>query len=309
MLSTDQARVVDPILTEHARGYTNAEYIGGILFPKVDMPTRAAKRIEFDRASFRRYRTERAPGANINQVSFGYAGKTVSLTQHALSAVTPVEHQEEAGAVPGIDIQRENVDLVLAAIALEKEIAQATTARNAATYAATNKVALAGADRFSDPDSDPLEVVFDFKETIRRKIGRRPNTLALGGAVGAVLKKHPKIRDHYKYTTAPAITDEMLRAYFEVANLAIGDGIYDEGDQTFDIWGDDLILAYVPPVGQRNMKLPGYGYTYQLRGHPYVEPPVWERGVRSWINDVFDEYSAELVGADAGALIQGAIAR
>lgn len=308
MQSTDQARVVDPILTDHARGYTNAEFVGGVLFPTVDMPTRAAKRIQFDRASFRRYRTIRAPGAPIGQISFGYEGKAVSLTQHALSAVTPVEHQEEAGAVPGIDIQRENVDLVLAAIATEKEIAQATTARTAASYAASNKIALAGADKFSDDTSNPLEVVSDMKETIRARIGRRPNTLVMGGRPGTTLKRHPAIRDHFRYTTASTITDDMLRSYFDVQNLAIGDAIYDQDDgTTVDVWGNDLILAYVPPKGARNMRLPSFGYTYQLRNHPFVEPPHWERGIRSWINDVVDEYSAELVGADAGALIQNAI--
>lgn len=308
MLSTDQARVVDPILTDHARGYTNAEFIGSALFPQVDMPTRAAKRIQFDRASFRRYRTIRAPGAPIGQISFGYEGKAVALTQHALSAVTPVEHQDEAGAVPGIDIQKENVDLVLAVVATEKEIAQATTARTAAAYANTNKTALVGADKFSDPASKPLDVVSDFKETIRKRIGRRPNTLALGGAVATVLKRHPLIRDHYKFTNSSTVTDEMLRAYFDVANIAVGDAIYDQDDgTTVDVWGNDLVLAYVPPAGQRNMRLPSYGYTYQLRNHPFVEPPHYERGIRSWVNDVFDEYSAELVGADAGALIQNAI--
>lgn len=308
MLSTDQARVVDPILTDYARGYSNAQYVGGLLFPAVSMPTRAAKRIEFDRASFRRYRTLRAPGAAINAITFGYEGKSVNLSQHALSAVTPKEHQEEAEAVPGIDIQKENSDLVLAAIALEKEVGQATAARNATAYAATNKVALAGSDKFSDDDSDPLAVVSDYKEVIRKRIGRRPNTLNLGGAVAARLKVHPKIRDHYKYTTSSVITDDMLRAYFDVAQIGIGDGIYDDDQgNTVDIWGNDLVLAFAAPVGSRNMRLPSYGYTYQLANYPFVEPPVWERGIRSWINDIFDEYSPELVGPDAGALIQGAL--
>lgn len=308
MLSTDQARVVDPILTDHARGYTNAEFVGIKLFPQVDMPTRAAKRIVFDRASFRRYQTIRAPGAQIGQISFGYAGAAVALTQHALSAVTPVEHQEEAAAVPGIDIQKENVDLVLAVIATEKEIGQASLARDATKYAATNKVALAGTDKFSSDNSDPLSVVTGFKETIRSRIGRRANTIVTGGAVAARLRNHPKIKDQFKYTTSATVSDEMLAQYFGVSGFFVGDAIYDQDDgTTVDVWGNDMVLAYVPPAGARNMRLPSYGYTYQLRNHPFVEPPHYERGIRSWVNDVFDEYSPELVGADAGALIQATL--
>lgn len=306
-MSTDQARVIDPILSEHARGYSNAAFIGGVLFPTVDMPTRAAKRIEFGRESFKRYRTIRAPGARLGEVSFGYEGKTVSLTQHALSAKTPVEHQEEASEVPGIDVLRENLDVVLAVIALEKEIAQATLARTASLYAPTNKVALVGDDRWTDPDSDPLAVVSDYKEVVRKRTGRRPNTMALAATAASALKKHPKLLEHYKHTTSSSITVEMMKSYFELTDIVVGDAIYDDdAGNSVDVWGNDAILAFVPPAGQRNMRLPGYGYTYQLRGHPMVEQAYYDKSVRSWRNDVFDEYSPELVGADAAVLIQNA---
>lgn len=308
-ISPDQARVVDPILTEHARGYTNAEFIAGMLFPAVPMPTRAAKRIEFDRSSFKRPPVKRAPGAQIGQLDFGYEGKAVQLTQRALSAKTPVEHMDEASEVPGIDLQRMAVDLVLNVIALDKEIEAATVARNANLYAGTNKTALVGTDKWSDDASDPLAQLADYRETIRKRIGKRPNTLAIGGALASKLQVHPLIKDHYKYTTAPAISFEMLRAYFQVEKLLVGDAIYDQADgTTVDVWGGDAILAYVPMASTgRNMALPSYGYTYQLRNHPYVQAPVYDRGTRSWFNDVFDEYSPELVGADAGFLIQNAL--
>jgi len=309
-MSLDQVRVVDPILSDHARGYTNADFIGHRLLPTVDMPARAAKRIEFNRDSFKRYQTRRAPGANIGAVSFGYEGKPVGLTQHALMAITPVEHQEEAQAAsaPGIDLQKENVDLVLYVIAQEKEIAQAEMVRNAALYAASNKLALAGGDKWSDEDSDPLTVVSDAKEVVRRRTGRRPNTLAIGGSVAATLKKHPRIREHFKHTTSASVTEAMLAAYLDVPELLIGDAIYDQADgTTVDVWGGDAVLAFVPPAGQRNMRLPSFGYTYQLRGHPFVEGVRWDGDIRSWKNNVFDEYSPELVGADAGFLIQGAV--
>lgn len=309
LMSPDQARVVDPILTEHARGYTNADFIANGLFPLVTMPTRAAKRIEFGRESFKRPPVKRAPGAQIGQLDFGYEGKAVALTQRALSAKTPVEHMDEASEVPGIDLQRMAVDLVLNVIALDKEIEAATIARNAALYPNANKTALAGADKWSDPASDPLAQSADYREAIRKRTGRRPNTLAVGGALATELSVHPKIRDHFKYTTSSTISMAMLQSYFQVDNFLVGDAIYDQADgTTIDVWGGDAILAYVAPANiGRNMALPSYGYTYQLRNHPFVQAPVYDRGTRSWFNDVFDEYSPELVGADAGFLIQNAL--
>jgi len=307
-MNGSQVRIVDPILTEHARGYSNAEFIGGALFPTVTMPTRAAKRIEFDRSSFKRRRTRRAPGSPIAALEFGYEGKPVALHQEALSAVTPIEHQQEAGAVPGIDLQQVGVDTVLAVIALEKEIQQASVARNAASYAATNKAALAGDAKWSDPDSDPKAQVYDAKEVIRKRIGRRPNTLVLAGGLTSALGKHPLITAHFRPTNAASISLAMLASYFDVQSVVSGDAIYDQDDgTTVDVWGGDAILAWVPPAGLRQMALPSYGYTYQLLNHPLVEAARYDGDVRSWKNDCLDEFSAELVGADAGFLFQGAL--
>ena len=307
-MNAAQSRIVDPILTEHARGYSNAQMIGSILFPRVNMPTRAAKRIEFNREALRRVLTVRAPGTNIGRYTMSYKGLPVNLTQDALQAVTPVEFLEEANAVPGIDLQRESVDVVLAVIALSLEIQQAELARNPAAYDADNKVALAGADKWTDGGSDPAAQLEEGKEQIRKRTGRRPNTLVLSADARAAAKNHPKVRDHFKYTTSAAVSDEMLAQYFDIGKVATGDAIYDlDDDTTVDVWGQDAVLAYVAPEGQRNMRLPSYGYTYQLRGHPFVEETVWDNNTRSWVNNVIDEQSPEIVGSDAGYLLQGVV--
>ncbi len=307
-MSTAQARVIDPILTNHSRGYTQTGFIGDRLLPKALMATRAAKRIEFGRESFKRYKIRRAPGTQIAQVSFGYEGKPVSLHQHAIAAVTPVEHQEEAQAVPGFDLLSMNVDTVLAVVALEKEIQQAAATRNASIYATSNKTALTGTSKWSDPSSKPASMVSDAKEVIRKRTGRRPNTLAVGASVAAALKQLPQVIDKFKYTNADTISDAMLAQYFDVKTFLVGDAIIDdEAGNTLDVWGNDAILAYVPDVGTANVNIPAYGYTYQLNGYPFVKPAYFERGVNSYLNDVFDEWSPEVVGPDAGFLFQAAV--
>lgn len=310
-MNSAQVRVVDPILTDHARGYSNADFVGEALFPTVEVPVRGSKRVEFNRDSFRRRQTRRAPGTLIRTLEFGYEGKPVALHQEALGAVVPIEHAEEADQVPGFDLQADAVDLVQEVVSLEKEIQRAETARNAASYAGTNKSALVGDDKWSDPDSNPKIQVGDAKEVIRGRIGRRPNTLLLTGALVTKLGYHPKILEHFKHTTSDSVTLAMLKAYFEVENIVAGDAIYEQANgTTVDVWGNDAILAYVAPKrasGRRNLALPSYGYTYQLKGHPLVTPMRWDADIRSWKADVIDEFSAELVGADAGFLFQGAL--
>lgn len=307
-MNMGQTRVVDPILTEGARGYSNAEYVGGVLFPTVSMPTRGTKRIEFGREAYRRYNTRRAPGARIGRFGVGYEGDAVKLHQEALMASTPIEYQEEANAVPGIDLQQESVDVALDIIAKEKEINQAAVARDPGNYANSNKTILAGNDQWDDPDSKPKTLIGDMGEVIRTRTGRRPNVLLLGGKVATKLKSHANVLEQFKYTRSDSVTMADLATYFDLAQVVSGDAIYDDDDGvSHDIWGLDVILAYVPQQAQRNMRVPSYGYTYQLRGHPFVEKVEWDKDTRSWTNNVIDEFSAELVGADAGVLIKSAI--
>ena len=62
-MTNSQAQVIDPVLTEHARGYTNQELIGNILLPFVDIPSRSAKVIRFGKDAFRRYMNKQSsPG-------------------------------------------------------------------------------------------------------------------------------------------------------------------------------------------------------------------------------------------------------
>jgi hypothetical protein len=307
-MSTSQVRVIDPILSNHARGYSQMGLIGDRLFPFVNMPSRAAKRIEFGRESFKRYKIVRSPGSRIARVTFGYEGKAVNLIQRALGATTPYEHVDEASAVPGIDLLQINVDTVMSVIALDREINQAEVGRNAASYAATNKMALLGGDKWSDPASTPAKDVSDAKEVIRSRTGKRPTLLVLGPLVAAALKLHPDVKEKYKHVTDAVINDAMLAAYFDVAEVVVGDAIYDdEGNVVHDVWGNDAILAFAPPAASANMNLPSYGYTYRLGGHPFVEQTKWDADFKSWVNDVTDEWSAEMVGPDAGFLFQNCV--
>lgn len=307
-----QARVADPVLSNHARGYANAPLIGTRVFPIVDMPTRRANRVVFRRESFRRYQIQRAPGADIKSITIGYDAGQVSLRQFALSCVVPIEHVEEAAEQPGIDLQQDAVDVVSQVIRLEHEIQCGAVARTFGSYAATNRVALSGAGRWSDPASNPQAAVLNASEAVRRQIGRRPNALVMGGAVYAALASHPTIRDYFKYTGTEAITEEMLARYFRLDEVIVGDAIWtDDGVTMLDVWGGDAILFYKAPANagnRRSMSQPGYGYTYRLRNYPVVTPMVFDRTKRSWLADYIDEWSVELVGADAGYLFQTAVA-
>lgn len=306
-MTPGQARVVDPVLSEVARGYQNGQMVGNKLFPVVPVGQRGGKVLTFGKESFKLYATGRAPGANTKRVQFGYEGADFALKQDALEGVLPFENMEEANAVPGIDLASGTVTGVQDIIFLGREYEQAAIARNAAAYGVNNKVTLSGTDQFSDPASKPSVVVKDAIEAVRAQTGKRPNIAVIGAAVFAALQENPAILDRIKYTGRDSITTAMLAALWGVQEVAVGDAIYDNNGTMTDVWGNDIVIAFTQVAGVANRGLPSYGYTYRLRGYPMVEQPYYDRNSKSWVYPVTDEARPVLAGADAGFLIKEAV--
>ncbi|WP_273794706.1 major capsid protein [Brucella intermedia] len=307
------AAVVDPILSTHARGYRNLDFISHILFPRVTIPNRSMRVIRFGKEAFRLLNTRRAPGSDKKRVQYGYADDPVSIAQDALEGVVPIEHQEEAESIPGIDLGAGAINMVMDLVDLGLEYETAQLARNAANYDDNHKLALTGADRWADPNSNPLEDVKAAKEAIRRFIGRYPNTMTLGPDAFNALSSHPKIKDQFKYTSKDSITKEMLAAYFDLKTVAVGSAVFlpetaGDNEPAVDVWGNDAILAYVPAMGD-NFQVPAFGYTYELNGYPQVSVPYFEEKNDSWIYPIKVERRPYLTGAEGGFLFIGAGAK
>ncbi|HEY9212067.1 MAG TPA: hypothetical protein VIQ29_04340 [Ancylobacter sp.] len=309
-MNSRQAQVIDPILSTQARGYTNQEFIGHRILPFADIPNRSMKVIKFGKDAFRRYlNTRRAPGAATQRVQFGYASDPVSLRQEALEALVPDEIGGDAARVPGIDLASVSINAVQDIIALGREVEVASIVRNPALYDGNHKVALAGSDKFSDPDSDPAAIIREGRESVRRSIGRYPNVLAIAPSVFNVLSDHPKIKERFKYTSSESITEAMLAKYFDLDEVIVGKAVaLAEGaadtDQADDVWGDDALLFYRAGT---SFLVPSFGFIYRLKGYPLVEQPYYERPVKSWVYPLTEEYRPYVTGAEGGFLIQGAV--
>lgn len=308
-MTTSQARVIDPVLTQVAQGYQNAQVVYPALFPIVPVGARGGKIIAFGREDFRLYNTGRTPGANTRRVNYGYQGASYALEQHALEGQVPFELLQDANAVPGIDMARVAVNKTQNIVDLAAEKAAADLATNPANYAAGNKVTLSGTSQWSDhANSDPVNDVETAKEAVRAKIGRRPNTMVIAAAVESQLRQHPKIIDRIKYTGRDVPTPELLASLFGLNRVVVGDAVYEDASGNLvDCWGTSVVLAYTETGGLADMGLPSYGYTYRLRGYPIVETTYQDRNAKSWIYPVTDERAPVIAGADAGYLISGAV--
>lgn len=308
--TTGQARVVDPILTAVARGYRSPKAaVANVLFPIVTVGQRAGRILSFGQDDFKLISTKRAPGSNTKRVQFGYASDPFALVDHRLEGAVPVELDEEARAVPGIDLSSNAVRRVQNVLALEREHMAATLARDASKYDAANKETLSGTSQWSHASSDPFTDIMDAKEVIRSKTGERPNVLAVGPKGLTALRTHPKVLD--RLSTAadrPPATLQQLQALFELQQIVEGEAVYHDGTQFQDVWGKDAILAFTTPASMQEMGSPNYGYTYQLAGRPQVEEGYFDENTNTWYYPTSDAYQPVFAGPAAGFLFKDAAA-
>jgi hypothetical protein len=274
------------------------------------VPNRGMRVIRFGKESFRMLNTKRAPGADKKRVQYGYASDPISLVQDALEGVVPVEHQEEAESVPGIDLAAAAINMVIDSIDLGLEYECAQLVRATATYDANHRVALTGTARWTNAASDPEADINAGREAIRRSIGRYPNTLLLGPTAAQALKRHQKVKEQFKYTSDKSITMMMLAAFFDLERVEVGKAVFlpetaADTAMATDIWGDDAVLAYVPRQGE-TYQVPAFAYTYELKGYPQVSKPYYENSNDSWIYPTKTERRPYVVGAEGGFLFQNA---
>ncbi|NCJ05201.1 hypothetical protein GS597_01430 [Synechococcales cyanobacterium C] len=321
--SPQQVRVQDPILTDFAHGYKHNERVGNLLFPPVPVAVSGGQVLQFGKESFRKYHLRRAPGGKKKRITFGYLGKPFSLYQDAMECPIPYEHMRDATVMPGIDLGQQATTFGMDVISLQVELDQAGIATNAANYNSNNTVALTGGDKFSSSTCDVPAKVDEYKEAVRSQIGAYPNVGIFGPSAFVAAKNNPFVVDRFKYTSPESITEAMLAQLLGLQRVAVGKSIYfDDDDESEDVWGNNLILAYVPPLaiqgsvtyapnGRISMMMPSFGYTYAMDGHPLVEQPYNDRSCDSWIYPVKHERAPVLTGLEddglstSGFLVQG----
>lgn len=311
-------RIVNPVLTNLAVGYTNAAFVGTALMPYVSVDKEAGVVPVFNKDHFKVYQTERALRAKSNRVSPGdITTVPFALTEHDLEY--PIDYREEAESA--FPLEAHAVNSVTEGLRLRHEKLVADLVQNPASYAASNKIALSGSNSFTDlDDSDPEGVFDDAKAAIRAKIVKEPNVAVIGYRMWRDLKKHPKLKAILSDDRPRLVQLADLREIFEIPNIYIGRGVYaSDAGAISDIWGSNAVLAYVPdapktpelpgapaadPGAGRSVYEPSFGYTLRKKGMPQVDTRTEDGKLELVRNtDIFHPF---LLGADAGYLIQDA---
>jgi len=296
----EELRVVDPVLGEIARGYSNGALVGTTMFPYVPAPKKSNKTVQFGKESFEIYETERAISAPPKRMlPVGRTPIDIKLSSHALEY--PIDEEEIDESI--FDEEQIGVESVSEAFALRLEKKIADLAQNLNNYPTNNKRTLIGDEQWSSKTtSDPVDHIKTAMEDMRKEIGRKPTKMLLGPDAFNDLSEHPKILAKIQYVMKGIVTIDILREIFPgIEEIVVGDAIYKAyNGEMADLWNYVCILGYVG--SGRSRKEPSWGYTFRKKGYPvvfrYVEPNGIIRVVQQ--RDVFEPM---IVGPDAGYII------
>ena len=296
---------INAYLSEVARGYGNNSFIAENLFPIIDSEKEKIDIFQFNKEAFQLYDTERAIRANSNVISpKGFSKHTATLAEHDLAY--PIDYREEDEAEK-VKLQLHATNVVTEGLKLKLEKQCADLAQDPKNYATENKIALSGTSQFTNDASDPLKVVNAGKDAVCGKIGKDPNTLVMGQEVWQALKQNKTLKDLIASSSNKIITLDLLKEFFEIENIVVGRSIYADANNNFArVWGNNIILAYVPKLTSRTEYDPSFGYTVRKKDALQIDEYQKEGNKVKYIRAT-DIYTPFLVGAEAGYLISNAV--
>jgi hypothetical protein len=309
MMNLDSVRVIDPILTQLAQGYKNAEGVATFFGPAVSMNTRAGRTLVFGKEAFAAQNFLRAPGTNIQKIQNEFGTRSFSLRQEAISWEIAEEVAAEAkNGAAQIDLRQFAAKDAANRLMQSWETQVADTVTDTTQYETDNVLDLSsynsGADQFNAPTSDVEVLIDDAKEQVRSQIGCYPNKLVLSPDAFNALKRNKRIRD---FMQRGIIVDEKsLAQIFGIDEIRVARRLKlnQSTGALENIYDNIAILFYHPsgstdgfmPALDANYGNPAFAYTYTLSGYPIATPERFNIERRVFTGDILVERSFELVG-------------
>jgi len=284
----------NPILTSLLLGMGQGTFVAQALFPRLPQTLSSVMLAKLGNERLRRYNLRRAPGAPTKRIDIKYDGQVYTVNQYSVEVPIPRELIRESDESRRLNVGNYlNISRIAMTTAsdvlnLDYELDAAALATNAATYANGHSLALAGGAKWSADTGTPKTDVDGASNMIRKKVGKRPNTLVLSADAFTALKSNKEIRGYLPANQMGAATIDQLKTILEVRDIVVGDAIWvGADDKSSDVWGNSAILAYVPSIsgngGDISLAEPAFGFTNVMEGHPFAESPYYENNSKSWI--------------------------
>lgn len=296
MMTLDQIRLKqNPVLTSILLGLGQGTMIAERMFPRLPQALSKVTLAQLGDERLRRYNLRRAPGTATKRVQIKYEGRTYEVNQYAVDVPIPREliRESEAAArfnlTANLDISRIAMVTANDILALGYEIEAATLATDGDQYPAGHVLDLASGTKWSAETGTPVSDISDAMELIRKKIGKRPNTLTLSADAAHAIRHNKEVRGYLPSTQMGPASLDQLKSILGLADIHVGDAVWiNDDDEGADVWGNHAVVAYVPRLsgggsGDISLAEPAFGFTNVIEGHPFAEQPRYDGEHKSWI--------------------------
>lgn len=307
---------------EHLRrlavSYRNSAYVAESILTPVRVGRRVGDYSVWGKEGFQPNDDRREPGTRSRQVELKVGRKTYRLHEWALN--TPITDEElEEGQYLYPELETMATRSLADRVQLGRE--RRTAALMTDVTVVTQNQTLAGTAQWSDSvNSDPYRNALTARRTIRAATGRRPNLAVIPYDVMEALKMNASLRNRLPDSNIQILTEDHIKQLFEVDRIVVPEVVQDLGatGQLADVWGRDVVFAYVNPNPQGEEMT--FGVTLRLRkgnragqggqNRRGEDSPVrrWrQEPEKSWFVEVGYTENPHIVSADAGFLFKSAI--
>ena len=315
---------VDEVLTNISVGYPNNEFISERVAPAVRVTKQSDKYYIHGKEGWvlEPGSDVRAPGTVANEIpGLEVSTDTYFAVEHALQI--PVTDEERQNADSPLSPDRDGTELVTSKVLLQRELIVRDLVQTAANYPGAHTVTLAGATQWSDYGAGNSDPVGDVKTGIRQihsVLFLEPTVGVFPYRVMSFLEDHPDFIERIKYSQPGVITADIIGSVIGMSNIVVPGAGHNtarmgQAESLAYIWGDDVLLAYVP--SRPGLKIPAYMYEFVWR-YPNGQVQVVERwrepARKSDLVRVSRRYDHKFIAVDgtgdtiAGYLIKDAVA-
>lgn len=241
-------------------------FVGDMLFPAVPVGKQSDKYYVIDKSAFLRVpESLRAPGTKSKGVEFRVSSDSYYADNHALHSMLALEHLENADMA--IQLRENSTRVVVTGLRRAQEVRIANKCTSISNVG--SGVALTGANKWGDANSDPIADVSTGHAFIRRQSGGlMANTMVIDTDTLRIVRRHPRLLDLYKYTSAGLLRMEQVADAFDVARVLVANGskenaLEEATSSVTNIWSNVALLAVVG--ANTGLQTQTLGLRYQWR--------------------------------------------
>lgn len=264
----------------------------------------------------------RRPGTEATELDYDLTQESYSCNDYAYRDF--VSDKEIAKSDSPLSPLIDSAQMLYSRLRNDQEAIFARLVCNPSRYNASNKTTLANGttswSAYSSSSSSPLSNIRTARQTLRKTLGKEPNTMLLSAEAADVLSDHPEIKDVVKFTDGSWLQKSGLPTELRNLRLVVGTAVADtsaegaaySGEYLFGNGADDqAVICYVPPgrvIGQKEVSsfilfdaLNAGTQTYGISARSYRDEKR-----EGWIVECMMNFDIRYGVKDGSGLITGA---